>query len=128
MTKEKLRRKSTRASRSLLDSLDFYRRNVRDPQSRLNFFHFFPNFAPKIPEKNFEGLVVAPKKMVRGLPPLPTRLTLKAKERKGTQLLEILRGIAIANQHEGPQVFYPIREIARHFTVPLSTVSRVYDG
>jgi hypothetical protein len=66
--------------------------------------------------------------MVRRVRPLPARLTFKAKEHKGAQLLEILRGIAIANQHEESQVFYPIREVARHFAVPLSTVSRVYDA
>ena len=41
-------------------------------------------------------------------------------------MLELLRGIAIASQREEPQGFYPLREVARHFTVPLSTVSRVY--
>jgi IclR helix-turn-helix domain len=69
---------------------------------------------------------MARKKMVSGLPPLPRRLTLKAKEHKGVRLLEILRSIAMANQQEGPQIFYPIREIARRFAVPVSTVSRVY--
>ena len=70
---------------------------------------------------------MARKKIVRRLPPLSSRLTLKAKEHKGAQLLEILRGIAIANQQEEQQVFYPIREVARRFAVPVSTVSRVYD-
>jgi hypothetical protein len=71
---------------------------------------------------------MARKKITQGLPPLPARLTLKAKEPKGAQLLEILRGIAIAYQQQNPQVFYPIREVARRFAVPLSTVSRVYDA
>src|SRR5438094_10502964 len=34
----------------------------------------------------------------------------------------------MANQQEEPQVFYPIREVARHLRVPVSTVSRVYDA
>ena len=68
------------------------------------------------------------KKMARGLPPLPARVTFKAKKHKGAQLLEILRGIAMANQQEEPQVFYPIREVARRLDVPVSTVSRVYDA
>jgi len=68
------------------------------------------------------------KKMARGLPPLPARLTFKAKKHKGAHLLEILRGIAMANQQEEPQVFYPIREVARRLGVPVSTVSRVYDA
>ena len=38
---------------------------------------------------------MARKKMVRGLPPLPARLTFKAKEHKRARLLEILRKIAI---------------------------------
>jgi hypothetical protein len=66
------------------------------------------------------------KKKVRRPPPLPSRLTLRAQEHKGAQLLKILRGIAIAKQQEEPQVFYPIREVARRFAVPVSTVSRVY--
>jgi hypothetical protein len=70
---------------------------------------------------------MARKKIVRRLPPLSSRLTLKAKQHKGAQLVEILRGIAIKNQQEEPQVFYPIREVARRFAVPVSTVSRVYD-
>src|ERR1041385_7352819 len=66
------------------------------------------------------------RKIVRRLPPLPSRLRIQAKEHKGAQLLEILRGVAIENQQEDPQVFYSIREVARRFAVPLSTVSRVY--
>jgi hypothetical protein len=53
-------------------------------------------------------------------------MVFEVKKHKSAQLLEILRGIAIANQQEGPQVFYPIREVARHLGVPVSTVSRVY--
>lgn len=68
------------------------------------------------------------KKIARSLPPLPSRLTFKAKKHKGAELLEILRSIAIANQQEEPQVFYPIREVARHLCVPASTVSRVYNA
>src|ERR1700757_4489754 len=68
------------------------------------------------------------KKIAQGLPPLPSRLTFKAKKHKGAQLLEILRGVAIANQQEEPQVFYSIREVARRLGVPVSTVSRVYDA
>src|ERR1700751_4081228 len=64
------------------------------------------------------------KKIARGLPPLP----FKAKKHKGAELLAILRGIAIANQQEEPQVFYPIREVARHLGVPVSTVSRIYNA
>jgi hypothetical protein len=70
---------------------------------------------------------MARKKIVRGLPRLPARLAFKATEHKGARLLETLRGIAIANQQEEPQVFYTIREVAHHFAVPLSTVSRVYE-
>ncbi len=72
---------------------------------------------------------MARKKIARGLSPLPSRLTFKAKKKhKGAQLLETLRDIAIANQQEEPQVFYPIREVARHLGVPVSTVSRIYNA
>lgn len=66
--------------------------------------------------------------VARRLPPFPASVTFKAKNQKGAQLLEILRGIAIANQQEEPQVFYPIREVAGRLDVPVSTVSRVYDA
>ena len=71
--------------------------------------------------------IMARKKMARGLPRLPAWQIFKAQEHKGARLLEILRGIAIANQQEEPKIFYPIREVAHHFAVPISTVSRVYD-
>ena len=96
---------------------------------RQHFRHkddFTLTFPPRTSAK--QTLSMARKKIVRGLPPLPSRLTLKRKEHKGAQLLEILRGIALANQQDEPQVFYPIREVARHLDVPVSTVSRIYDA
>jgi hypothetical protein len=41
-------------------------------------------------------------------------------------LLEILRRVALTNQTEQPQPFYSLRQIATHFRVPISSVSRVY--
>jgi DNA-binding transcriptional regulator YhcF (GntR family) len=35
--------------------------------------------------------------------------------------------VALKNQRPEPQIFYPIRDVARHFRVPPSTVARVYD-
>jgi hypothetical protein len=70
---------------------------------------------------------MARKKIVRKLPPLPKGPVLRAKDHKAERLLEILRGIAVANQKEQPQPFYPVRDVARRFQVPVSTVARVYD-
>lgn len=67
------------------------------------------------------------RKPIQRVPALPSVKGLKLGENKGLQLLEILRGIALKNQRPEPQVFYPIRDVARHFRVPLSTVVRVYD-
>ena len=38
-----------------------------------------------------------------------------------------MRGIAINNQTEEAQLFYPLRDVARHFHVTLSTIGRIYD-
>jgi hypothetical protein len=66
------------------------------------------------------------KKFVRRLPSLPSSTVLKAKDHKTERLLEILRGISVSCQREEPQIFYPVREVAHRFRIPLSTVARVY--
>lgn len=70
---------------------------------------------------------MARKKSVRRLPPLPSRPGLKRRDHKVARLLEILRAIAVSSQRNEPQVFYAVRDITRHFDVPVSTVARVYD-
>jgi len=40
--------------------------------------------------------------------------------------MEVLRDVAAQNQLEQPRAFYSIRQVAAHFHVPFSTVSRVY--
>jgi hypothetical protein len=60
-------------------------------------------------------------------PALPTRAILRGMKPKGAHLLEVLRGVALKNQREEPQIFYPIRDAAHHFHVPVSTVARIYD-
>lgn len=42
------------------------------------------------------------------------------------QLLEVLRRVGRTHQRDEAQPFYPVREIAQRFRVPLSTVARVY--
>jgi catechol 2,3-dioxygenase-like lactoylglutathione lyase family enzyme len=69
---------------------------------------------------------MARKKLIRSLPPLRAVPALKATHHKEARLLEIMRGIAINNQLDEPQVFYPMREVAAHFRVPVSLVARVY--
>lgn len=67
------------------------------------------------------------KKFVHRLPQLPGRPVFKPKDHKTARLLEIMRGIAINNQTEEAQLFYPLRDVARHFHVTLSTIGRIYD-
>src|SRR5438128_848714 len=69
---------------------------------------------------------MARKKITRRLPPLPKGPIIRAKEHKAERLLEILRGIAVNNQRDDPQTFYPLRDVASRFQVPISTVARVY--
>ena len=69
---------------------------------------------------------MARKKLVRRLPPLPAGPTFKAKDHKSARILEILRGIAVKNQTEEPQTFYSVRQVARRFRVPISTIARTY--
>src|SRR2546421_3205017 len=69
---------------------------------------------------------MARKKLVRGLPAFSSILAFKSPEHKEARLLELLRGIAFANQSEQARVFYSMREVARHFKVPVSLVARVY--
>lgn len=69
---------------------------------------------------------MARKRSVRRLPPLPSRIGLKKRDHKIGRLLEILRAIAVSNQRNEPQLFYSVRDITRHFDVPVSTVARVY--
>ena len=69
---------------------------------------------------------MARKKVPRTLGALPSRRTLEKAHHKTEALIEILRGVAAKNQLEQPRAFYSIREMAAHFQVPFSTVSRVY--
>ena len=92
------------------------------------FYAANPKSTSRRPQLRRSAVMTPRKTMSRRLSPLPERMALNAKGQRGAQLLEILRGIAIANQQEEPQVFYPIREVARHLGVPVSTVSRVYDA
>src|SRR5437764_8155445 len=66
------------------------------------------------------------KKIVRRMPPLPKGPALRAKDHKAERLLEILRGISVANQQDRSQSFYTMRDVASRFQVPISTVARVY--
>ena len=69
---------------------------------------------------------MARKKLVRGLPPLALKLKISPAEHKEARLLDLLRRMALRNQSEKTRTFYSMRDIARHFAVPLSMVARVY--
>ena len=69
---------------------------------------------------------MARKKVPRTLGALPSRRTVEKAHHKTEALIEILRSVAAKNQLEQPRAFYSIREMAAHFQVPFSTVSRAY--
>src|ERR1051325_6967529 len=70
---------------------------------------------------------MARRKLVHRVPALPAHTGFKTGGSKASRLLELLREISLKNQRAEPQVFYPIRDVARHFHVPVSLVARVYD-
>ena len=67
---------------------------------------------------------MARRKLERPRRPLPTKRLADIKD--AAKLLDIIRGIALKNRGQKTQVFYPIRDVARHFGVPISTVGRIY--
>jgi hypothetical protein len=69
---------------------------------------------------------MARKKVSRSLAPLPSKRGLEDAPHKTERLIEILRQAAVKNQREQPRAFYSVREVAAHFRVPVSTVSRAY--
>jgi hypothetical protein len=62
----------------------------------------------------------------RDLGPLPRGSPLTAAHNKTASLLQVLRSLAVKNQREQPRVFYSLREVARGFKVPVSTVAKAY--
>src|SRR5947209_2655264 len=69
---------------------------------------------------------MARKKVIRSLPPLAIGVRIGPNEHKEARLLALLRRVALKNQLEQPRNFYPLREIADRFSVPLSLVARAY--
>lgn len=62
----------------------------------------------------------------RDLGPLPSFKGLKSTQDKTGSLLQVLRSLALKNQREQPRVFYSLREVAKKFRVPVSTVAKAY--
>ncbi len=69
---------------------------------------------------------MARKKVTRALAPLPNRRAFEKAHHKTEALINILRDVAVKNQQEQPRAFHSVRDVAAHFRVPVSTVSRVY--
>lgn len=69
---------------------------------------------------------MARKKIQTSLPPLPKRSEIGDRVMTDARLVEILRGLAVSNQRQHPQVFYPLRETARQLRAPVSAVLRAY--
>lgn len=71
---------------------------------------------------------MAQKKANGLLSPLPAaKVVANEREHKVIRLLQILRELAVTAQRAEPRVFYPIRQVSRHFHMPTSTVARVYE-
>src|SRR2546423_7206528 len=66
------------------------------------------------------------KKIARKIPPLPKIPRLRQDEHKTERLLKLLRDIAVRIQTPEAQLFYPLREIAQKFRVPVSLAGKVY--
>lgn len=64
-------------------------------------------------------------KVSRDLGPLP-RSAQPLAQGKSDSLLQILKSLALKNQREQPRVFYSLREVAKQFKVPVSTIARIY--
>jgi hypothetical protein len=69
---------------------------------------------------------VSRKKTPRRIPPLPRRPPFRATDNKTELLLALLRDAAKSSQGPEPQLFYPLREVARRFRIPLSLGARLY--
>lgn len=69
---------------------------------------------------------MARKKVTRALAPLPKKRSLEKAHHKTETLIEILRDVAVKNQQEQPRTFHSVRDVAAHFKVPVSVVSRAY--
>lgn len=69
---------------------------------------------------------MARKTVPRSLAPLPVRRAVERAHHKTEALTEVLRDVAAKNQLDQPRAFYSIRQVAAHFQVPFSTVSKVY--
>src|SRR3977135_966656 len=69
---------------------------------------------------------MARKRASRELGPPPRRRALRKAHHKTEALTAILRNVAVKNQREQPLAFHAVREVAAHFRVPVSTVSRAY--
>lgn len=65
-------------------------------------------------------------KVSRDLSPLPLRPAPTTAHQKTDGLLQVIRSLAKKNQRNQSRVFYSVREIAKRFKVPVSTVAKVY--
>ena len=65
-------------------------------------------------------------KLSSPLPRLPRQLVLGKGETRSDALFRLLRQIARSSRATQDQTFYSLREVAEHFNLPLSLVSRVF--
>jgi hypothetical protein len=70
---------------------------------------------------------VSRKKIICSLPTLHRRSRTPRREVTDESLLEILRKLAATHRRADGQVFYPIRDAAKHLRAPVSAIARVYE-
>src|SRR6266404_796586 len=57
---------------------------------------------------------------------LPELFLVRHKPKKTDRLLELVRGLALKQQKDAPQIFLSLREAAKRFGVPVSAMATVY--
>ncbi len=65
-------------------------------------------------------------KLSSPLPRLPRRISRKKGETPSEALFRFLRRVARSSRRSQDQTFYSLRELAGHFNLSLSSVSRVF--
>lgn len=66
------------------------------------------------------------KKITRQIRPLPKRPLFRPADNKTERLLALLRDVALSSQKPESQPFYPLREVAQKFGIPLSLGWKIY--
>lgn len=70
--------------------------------------------------------LVMPRNRVPSLPLLSKKAGRGNRDKKTSQLLQMLREVALRAQEDQPREFYSLRDVAKNFAIPISAASRLY--